>query len=85
MAPKDSSQAGFAAGQKYFALGLKFAGGVVLFALAGVGLDRWSGLTPLFTIVGTLGGAVLSFLSVYWRLMADQKAAEDARRKGPPG
>jgi F0F1-type ATP synthase assembly protein I len=68
---------GLGAGQKYFALGLKFAGGIVLFMAGGFALDRWLGVTPLFTLVGTLGGAVLSFLSVYRQLQAD---AEKERR-----
>jgi hypothetical protein len=36
---------------------------------------------PLFTIAGTIGGAVLSFLSVYWQLAADK----DVDANGPAG
>jgi F0F1-type ATP synthase assembly protein I len=64
-----------AQGQKYFAVGLRFAGGVVAFTLGGYALDRWLHTIPLFTIVGTIGGAVLSFISVYRQLVFD------ARRK----
>ncbi len=71
---------GLVAGQKYFALGLKFAGGIVLFTLAGFVLDRWLGVLPLFTVIGTLAGAGLSFLSVYRELQAD---AEKERRSRP--
>lgn len=64
-------------GQKYFAVGLKFAAGIVVFSLAGVWLDRRLGTIPLFTLVGTLGGAVLGFMSVYRDVASDQKADRD--------
>ena len=60
-------------GYKYVSYGLTFAGGVILFMLVGLWLDRRLGLTPLFTVAGTLVGAVLSFLSVYYRLEAERK------------
>lgn len=69
---------GMAQGQKYFTVGLRFAGGVVLFTLGGYGLDRWLHTIPLFTIVGTIGGAVLSFISVYRQLIFETR---DAGRK----
>jgi F0F1-type ATP synthase assembly protein I len=56
---------GLALGQKYFAVGLKFAAGIVVFLFAGFWLDRRTGTLPLFTLLGTVVGAVLSFLSVY--------------------
>jgi len=59
-------------GYKYLAAGLRFAGGIVLFLLGGLMLDRWLHTTPLFLLVGTVLGAVLGFLSVYRELMADQ-------------
>lgn len=68
-----------AQGQKYFAVGLRFAGGVVAFTLGGYALDRWLHTIPLFTIVGTIGGAVLSFISVYRQLIFD------ARRRARDG
>ena len=64
---------GMAAGQKYFAVGLKFAGGVVMFTLGGYALDRWLHTIPLFTITGTLGGAVLSFISVYRQVVTESR------------
>lgn len=66
-------------GYGYVALGFTFAAGILMFMGGGWLLDRWLGLTPLFTIVGTLVGAVLSFLNVYWRLQADTEARR--RRK----
>ena len=64
---------GLAQGQKYFAVGLRFAGGVVAFTLGGLALDRWLKTIPLFTLVGTLGGAVLSFISVYRQLVTESR------------
>lgn len=64
-------------GQKYFAVGLKFAGGIVVFSLVGIWLDRRLGTIPLFTLVGTLGGAVLGFMSVYRDIVTDQKTDSD--------
>lgn len=72
MAADRGPDKGMALGQKYFAVGLKFAGGIILFMLAGLGLDRWLHTVPLFTIGGTLVGAALSFLSVYRELVLDR-------------
>ena len=68
---------GMALGQKYFAAGLRFAGGIVLFTLGGFWLDRVAGTTPLFTIVGAIGGGALSFISVYRQLVTDKDVDED--------
>jgi F0F1-type ATP synthase assembly protein I len=72
---------GMALGQKYFAAGLRFAGGIVLFVLLGHGLDRWLGITPLGVVAGTIAGTVLSFLSVYRELVSDRDVDAD----GPAG
>lgn len=77
MAQDPGSNRELGEGYKYVALGLQFAGGIIMFMAAGWFLDRWLNLTPVFTITGTLAGAVLSFLSVYLRLNAE----EDARRR----
>jgi len=66
-------------GYKYVSLGLTFAGGIVMFMGAGFLLDRWLGLLPLFTVVGTLVGSVLSFIRVYYRLKADEDEARANR------
>lgn len=84
MAPQNGPAAGFGLGHKYLGMGLRFAGGVILFMLAGLGLDRWLGWTPFGTVAGTLLGAVLSFLSVYRELLADEaRARQNARGKRP--
>jgi F0F1-type ATP synthase assembly protein I len=77
MAQEPSHNRELGEGYKYVALGLSFAGGIIMFMAAGFALDRWLKLTPILTITGTLVGAVLSFLSVYTRLTAE----EDARRR----
>lgn len=74
-------QAGRAIGEgyRYLGIGMQFAGGIVFFTVGGVFLDRWLGLVPLFTIVGTLLGTFLSFVNVYIKLQAFGEA--DAKRK----
>ena len=72
---------GMAQGQKYFTVGLRFAGGVVAFTLGGYALDRWLHTIPLFTIAGTVGGSVLSFISVYRQLVLQPRAASRESRK----
>lgn len=57
-------------GSGLLALGMTFAAGTIAFALAGLWLDRRLGWTPALTIAGTVLGAVLSFLNVYWKLAA---------------
>ena len=75
---------GMAQGQKYFAVGLKFAGGVVLFTMGGYALDRWLRTIPLFTLVGTIGGAVLSFLSIYRQLAMESRPPGPEPREDDP-
>ena len=83
MTPQSGPQSGFGLGHKYLGMGLRFAGGVILFMLAGLALDRWLGWTPFGTVVGTLAGAFLSFLSVYRELQADEaKARQSAKGVG---
>ncbi len=77
MEPKRTPAREIGEGYSYVGLGCSFAGGVVLFVAAGYGLDRWLGLTPLFTVLGTLVGATLSFLWVWVKL----KAEESERRR----
>lgn len=83
MTPRSQPNSGFGLGHKYLGMGMRFAGGVILFMLAGLGLDRWLGWTPVGTVTGTLAGAVLSFVSVYRELMADEARAR--RSKGGDG
>ena len=73
MEEKDNSGRALGEGYKYVSLGLTFAGGIILFMALGFGLDRWLGLMPLFTITGTLFGAVMSFINVYRKIQADER------------
>ena len=66
-------------GYRLVGLGGTLAGAVVLFTFGGLMVDRWLGLTPLFTLAGTGVGSVLGFLNVYWKIQAD--IAEQRRRK----
>lgn len=70
-------------GYRLVALGMNFAGGVIIFALAGLWLDRRLGWTPALTIAGTLLGLVLSFLNIYWKLAAYEKRHREERGKEP--
>ncbi len=81
MEPETGPKSGYGQGEKYLGLGIRFAGGVVMFMLAGYGLDRWLGWTPIGTVTGTLLGACLSFLSVYRELMADEAKARLRRQQ----
>ena len=72
MEPESGPGKQYGEGYKYVSYGLTFAGGIILFMLVGFWIDRLLGVVPLFTIVGTLLGGVLSFLRVYWRLEAER-------------
>jgi F0F1-type ATP synthase assembly protein I len=82
MAPKNENVGReMGEGYKYVSLGLTFAGGIIVFMLLGLGLDRLLNLMPLFTITGTLVGTVLSFLMVYRKLQEE----EERRRREQKG
>jgi F0F1-type ATP synthase assembly protein I len=83
MEPERTPNREIGVGYTYVALGCTFAGGIVLFMAAGWFLDRWLGLTPAFTIIGTLVGATLSFVWVHTKLRADAEA--ERRRRGQEG
>ena len=74
-------------GEEYNLIGLggTFAGAVVLFTFGGLMVDKWLGLTPLFTLVGTGAGAVLGFLNVYWKIQAEieKQRSRKHEQKGP--
>jgi F0F1-type ATP synthase assembly protein I len=56
---------------RYSGLGCLFAAGVLAFMGGGWLLDRWLNTLPVFTVVGALGGAILSTVSIYRRLIGD--------------
>lgn len=77
MASGDDPNRSLGEGYEYVGLGITFAAGIVLFMLAGLLLDRWLGLLPLFTVVGTLVGLVLSFFWVWAKLQAMGRRSRD--------
>ena len=70
---EESREQALGKGYKYLAMGLRFAGGIVVFMFAGLFLDRKLGTTPLFLLIGVFAGGGLGFLSIYRELMADEK------------
>lgn len=81
MTPDRTPRREIGEGYSYVGLGYTFGVGVVLFVLAGLALDRWLHLTPVFTIVGTIVGSVLGFLNVYWKLRAETDGRQDRKKE----
>jgi F0F1-type ATP synthase assembly protein I len=81
MEPESPEQA-MGKGYKYLAAGIRFAGGTVVFLLAGLWLDRRLGTSPLLTLFGALLGAFLGGLSMYRELMADKANRPTWRGRG---
>lgn len=68
-------------GYKYVSLGLTFAGGIIFFLALGFGLDRWLGTTPVFILIGTFLGTILSFLTVYRKLQEEERLRREQKKK----
>jgi F0F1-type ATP synthase assembly protein I len=77
----ESPEQSIGKGYKYLAMGLRFAGGIVVFLFGGLLVDRWLHTTPVFLVAGTVIGALLGFLSVYRELMADPANRPTYHRK----
>lgn len=73
MGPEKTTVNEAGAANAHLALGFTFAAGVLFFLGMGLLIDKRFGLTPLFTVIGAMGGAVLSFLNVYWKLEAESE------------
>ncbi len=56
-------------GSEFAGVGMQFSITIVLFALAGIWLDRKLGSSPWLVIVMVFGGAALGFWSMYRRMM----------------
>jgi len=56
-------------GSEFAGLGVQFGVTIVLFAFAGIWLDRRLGTSPWFVIIMVLGGSGLGFWSMYRRAM----------------
>jgi F0F1-type ATP synthase assembly protein I len=82
MAPKDENVGReMGEGYRYVSLGLSFAGGIIFFMAIGWGLDRLLNTLPVFIIVGTLGGTVLSFIAVYRKLQDDERRRRERKTR----
>ena len=66
---------------KLVGLGGAFAAAIILFMLAGLAVDRWLHLTPLFTLLGTGVGSVMGFLNVYWKVQAEIEDQKGERKE----
>ena len=67
-------------GAAYAGIGLQFAALILIFVFAGQWLDRRFD-SQWFTIAGVFLGATLGIVSMYRRLMADQRRDDAARRE----
>ena len=83
MARKEDQNVGreMGEGYKYVSLGLTLAGGIIFFLAVGFGLDRLLGTTPIFILIGTFLGTVLSFLSVYRKLQEEERQRREQKKK----
>ena len=62
-------------GTEFASVGIQFAVTIVVFALAGLWLDRRLGISPWMTVILVFAGAALGFWSMYRRMV----------RPAPPG
>jgi F0F1-type ATP synthase assembly protein I len=53
---------------RYSGLGCTFAAAVLAFMAGGWFVDRWLGLTPIFTLLGALVGLGLASVNLYQKL-----------------
>jgi F0F1-type ATP synthase assembly protein I len=68
-------------GYEFMNLGFTFAAGILVFMGLGWLVDRWLGMLPVFTVTGTVVGAVLSFIYVYQLITAATDKDRDSRDK----
>ena len=60
-------------GSEFAGVGLQFAVTLVLFAFAGIWLDRRLGTSPWLLIALVLGGSALGFWSMYRRMIQGKR------------
>lgn len=70
-------------GASFAGIGVQFAAPILIFVFAGQWLDRRFG-SEWFTVIGVFTGAGLGMLSMYRRMMADQRREDEARRREEP-
>jgi F0F1-type ATP synthase assembly protein I len=85
MEPKKPAARELGQAWRYDTLGYTFALSIMLFAGAGYLLDRWLGIRPILTIVGTLLGAAVAFVWVYRKVRQDEAEYEARRRQDGGG
>jgi hypothetical protein len=66
--PKDDTSESMGEGYALLTIGITFALTLALFVLGGIWLDRRTGWTPLWTLVGTLAGTGLGGCWMFLRL-----------------
>ncbi|MBI3786282.1 MAG: AtpZ/AtpI family protein [Deltaproteobacteria bacterium] len=69
----------FIAGARYAAFGFEFAGSVVAGVVAGYYLDRYTGTSPLFLLLMTLGGMGGALYRLIWNLKQFSSQRENGR------
>ena len=67
---------------EYAGVGLQFALTIVVFMFAGMWLDRTLDTSPWLLTLFVFTGAGAGFYSIYRKLMAAQRRADEARRAG---
>jgi F0F1-type ATP synthase assembly protein I len=60
-------------GSEFAGVGMQFALTIVVFALAGIWLDKRLGTGPWLVILMVFGGATLGFWSMYRRMVGPKK------------
>jgi F0F1-type ATP synthase assembly protein I len=60
-------------GSEFAGVGMQFALTIVVFALAGIWLDKRLGTDPWLVILMVFGGATLGFWSMYRRMVGHKK------------
>ncbi len=66
-------------GAQFAGVGLQFALTIVVFAFAGIWLDKRLGTSPWMVILGVFIGAAAGFFSIYRQLMGAQARGEKPR------
>lgn len=80
--PGDASGGRGVSAATFAGLGVQFAALILIFLYAGQWLDKKLGIAPVGVIVGVFAGAGLGFYAMVRRLMAAQRADDEARRRG---
>ena len=68
---------GLISGAQFAGVGLQFAVTIVVFAFAGIWLDKHLGTSPWLVILGVFVGAAAGFFSIYRQLMHATRSKDD--------